>query len=113
MLCKRLTRKHAQHDYPARVVKVLLGGAFPYTTGSHGAGFSDDKIEIEKRYVDIKIKDIDRWSNVMWTLIGPPVGGWQEGDEEKWDTATAFGALPTKQGFSYYYRGRVSHQELG
>jgi ubiquinone/menaquinone biosynthesis C-methylase UbiE len=55
-----------------------------------GAGFSDDKIEIEKRYVDIKVKDMDRWSNIMWTLIGRPVGGWQEGDEEKWGTATAF-----------------------
>jgi ubiquinone/menaquinone biosynthesis C-methylase UbiE len=54
------------------------------------AGFSDDKIEITKRQVDIEVKDMDRWSNIMWTLIGRPVGGWQEGDEEKWDTATAF-----------------------
>jgi ubiquinone/menaquinone biosynthesis C-methylase UbiE len=53
------------------------------------AGFLDEKIEITRRWVDIEVKDIDRWSNVMWTLMGRPAGGWQEGDEEKWDAATA------------------------
>lgn len=53
------------------------------------AGFLDDKIEITKRMVDIEVKDMDRWSNVMWTLIGRPTEGWQEGDEEEWATATA------------------------
>jgi ubiquinone/menaquinone biosynthesis C-methylase UbiE len=53
------------------------------------AGFSDDKITITKRNADIEVKDMDRWSNVMWTLIGRPKEGWQEGDEEQWDMATA------------------------
>lgn len=40
------------------------------------AGFADDKIEITKRKVDIEVKDMDRWSNVMWNLIRCLAGGW-------------------------------------
>lgn len=35
--------------------------------------------------VAVLIENLKRWSEVSWTLIGKPDGGWVREDEQRWD----------------------------
>ena len=52
------------------------------------AGFPDDQVEISQKEVFMDIRDMDRWSQVVWTLTGRPADGWMEKDEDMWEEAT-------------------------
>jgi ubiquinone/menaquinone biosynthesis C-methylase UbiE len=52
------------------------------------AGFPDDQVEISQKEVFMDIRDMDRWSQVVWTLAGRPADGWMEKDEDMWEEAT-------------------------
>lgn len=51
------------------------------------AGFPANKTSLSEQEVFSQIKDLHRWAQVLWALMGRPADGWVEGDEENWDHA--------------------------
>jgi hypothetical protein len=71
------------------------------------AGFSANKISLLQQEVFLHIKDLHRWAEILWTLMGRPAGGWVEGDEENWDLAMAIieQRIVNTEGFYYTEKG--------
>jgi ubiquinone/menaquinone biosynthesis C-methylase UbiE len=88
--------KNLQWQDPAHLKRVL-----------QGAGFAADKISLSQQEVFPQIKDLDRWSQVLWTLMGRPADGWVEGDEGNWDYAveTIKERIVRTEGFHYTEEG--------
>lgn len=78
------------------------------------AGFSDDKIEISQKEVHIDLGDLNRWSQVAWTLVGRPADGWEEKDEVRWDEATTMlqEGMRKSKGFKTLHGGRFQIRAL-
>jgi ubiquinone/menaquinone biosynthesis C-methylase UbiE len=65
-----------QWQDPARLEEVL-----------QKAGFPADKISLAQQEVFPHVKDLHRWAQILWALMGRPAAGWVETDEENWDRA--------------------------
>ncbi|KAF1921393.1 hypothetical protein BDU57DRAFT_510172 [Ampelomyces quisqualis] len=51
------------------------------------AGFAPENTRIEQSEVWAKTSDLRAWAEHSWAFLGGMMGGWQEGDEAKWDQA--------------------------
>jgi hypothetical protein len=71
------------------------------------AGFSADKILLSQQEVFPQVKDLHRWAQILWSLMGRPADGWVERDEENWDRAveTIEERIVKTEGFYYTENG--------
>jgi hypothetical protein len=53
--------------------------------------------------VYLQIKNLHRWAQILWTLVGRPAGGWAEGDEENWDRAIGIIEEEIVKSKGFYY----------
>ena len=46
-----------------------------------------EKVSYEQKGVELRVKDLKRWSQLAWSYLGMGADGWKKEDEENWDRA--------------------------
>lgn len=71
-----------------------------------GAGLG--RVQLTQVDTEMEHESLAAWSNMAWSFMGMPPGGWTEKEERDWDTNTGlFGDECVKDGFEVLENGRA------
>jgi hypothetical protein len=72
------------------------------------AGFDPKKMKFHEKEAFLKISDLRRWTQLAWSYLGKPAGGWTPQDEEKQDVTidVIVRQLKSERGFSMNEKGQ-------
>lgn len=66
------------------------------------------EVKIVQMETQMEHESLSTWSNMAWSFMGMPPGGWTETDEKDWEANTAlFGQECVRDGFEVLEDGRV------
>ncbi|CAI6334455.1 unnamed protein product [Periconia digitata] len=73
------------------------------------AGFNSGDIKLYESTTSLPVEDLDEFACAIWSIIGEPVGGWKQEDEDRWDEAIEAykKVLMQKKGFHVDGEGRI------